>query len=239
MGESKNMNIHEKIQEMRCELQKMKIIKSGHNRHMDYKYFELQDLLPMINVLMQQYKVSSNIRFSKEEAVLTFINTEKPEDFSIFSCPMADSSLKGCHPVQNLGASITYIRRYLYINAFEIVEKDVLDGSEPLQNSPKSHEDSPKIVSKPSAQQSINEDGDAQLRAGITKMLAVICEGDELVMKDALKEYSGFEGSKGRVEVSDVAKLKGKWLFATYNKIKDEYDSYIFSGNPPTSDEAI
>jgi len=216
----------------------MKLNKSGNNKFAGYDYFELQDILPKINTLMLKHRVTTKITFDGL-ATLTLVDMDKPEDTISFTCHIADANLKGCHPVQNLGAVITYIRRYLYINVFEIVEHDALDSSQPIQDSPKSRENSPKIVSKPSTQQSINEDGDAQLRAGITKMLAVICEGDELVMKDALKEYSGFEGSKGRVEVSDVAKLKGKWLFATYNKIKDEYDSYIFSGNPPTSDEAI
>ena len=39
------------------------------------------------------------------------------------------ASLKGCHPVQNEGATITYLKRYLYLNAFEISEADVLDAT--------------------------------------------------------------------------------------------------------------
>ena len=37
--------------------------------------------------------------------------------------------MKGCHPVQNEGATITYLKRYLYLNAFEISEADVLDAT--------------------------------------------------------------------------------------------------------------
>ena len=40
---------------------------------------------------------------------------------------MSEAQLKGCHPVQNLGAVETYIKRYLYQNCFEIVENDALD----------------------------------------------------------------------------------------------------------------
>jgi hypothetical protein len=40
---------------------------------------------------------------------------------------MSTASLKGCHEVQNLGAVETYIRRYLYQTAFEIVEADELN----------------------------------------------------------------------------------------------------------------
>jgi hypothetical protein len=42
---------------------------------------------------------------------------------------MADANLKGCHPIQNLGAVETYSRRYLYVTALEIVEHDALDAT--------------------------------------------------------------------------------------------------------------
>jgi regulator of sigma D len=47
----------------------------------------------------------------------------------VFTSPMSTASLKGCHEVQNLGAVETYIKRYLYQNAFEIVEADALNGT--------------------------------------------------------------------------------------------------------------
>jgi hypothetical protein len=42
---------------------------------------------------------------------------------------MSEAALKGCHPVQNLGAVQTYIRRYLWVAALEIVEHDAVDSS--------------------------------------------------------------------------------------------------------------
>jgi len=42
---------------------------------------------------------------------------------------MSTAALKGCHEVQNLGAVQTYIRRYLWVAALEIVESDVVDAS--------------------------------------------------------------------------------------------------------------
>lgn len=60
---------------------------------------------------------------------MTVYNTENPEEYVLFTAPMAAAELKGCHPVQNLGASISYLRRYLYVNALEIVEHDALDAT--------------------------------------------------------------------------------------------------------------
>lgn len=123
------MNIYEKMQDMRCKLQAKALKKSGKNKFAGYEYFELQDIIPTINSLMQEAKVTSEIRFTAELAILRIVNAEKPDEDLKFSCPMANATLKGCHEVQNLGASITYIRRYLYINAFEVVEHDALDNA--------------------------------------------------------------------------------------------------------------
>lgn len=121
------MNIYEKLQEMRCELQNRNLKKSGKNVFAGYDYFELQDIIPTINILMQKRKVTSSITFDKDMAVLAIINSEKPEEVVEFTSPVEMAILKGCHNTQNLGATITYIRRYLYINAFEIAEYDALD----------------------------------------------------------------------------------------------------------------
>jgi len=63
-----------------------------------------------------------------ETATLEIVDTEK-DDKIVFSSPMATASLKGCHDVQNLGAVQTYLKRYLYQHAFEIIECDALDST--------------------------------------------------------------------------------------------------------------
>jgi len=52
----------------------------------------------------------------------------------VITSPMSSAALKGCHDVQNLGAVQTYIRRYLWVTAMEIVEHDAIDSSEPAQD---------------------------------------------------------------------------------------------------------
>ena len=42
---------------------------------------------------------------------------------------MAEVKLASGQPCQNLGASQTYLKRYLYQHCFEIVENDILDAS--------------------------------------------------------------------------------------------------------------
>jgi len=46
-----------------------------------------------------------------------------------FSSPTAEAKLVKATPVQELGAVHTYLKRYLYLNALELVEPDVLDNT--------------------------------------------------------------------------------------------------------------
>ena len=121
-------NIYSKMQKARCEFQEKPLKKSGHNTFAGYRYFELGDFLPTINSLLEKYNLCSNISFDNEMATLTIVNAENTDEKLVFTSPMSNASLKGCHDVQNLGAVQTYLRRYLWVNAFEIVESDGLDA---------------------------------------------------------------------------------------------------------------
>ena len=124
------MNIYEKLQTVRVALQAKNLKKSGKNTYSNYNYYELADFLPEIMQLMAEHKITSVVAFTKEQATLTLIDTEKPDAHIVFTSPMAGASLKAAHEIQNLGAVETYQRRYLYMTAFEIVEADVLDISQ-------------------------------------------------------------------------------------------------------------
>jgi hypothetical protein len=121
------MNIYEKLNKSRLELQAMNLKKSGLNKFSGYDYFELSDFLPKINEIFADNKLCAVVSFGIDEATLTIVDTEKPDDKIVIHSPMAGAELKGCHPIQNLGATETYSRRYLYLAALEIVEDDSLD----------------------------------------------------------------------------------------------------------------
>lgn len=133
-------NVHKKLQLARLLLQEKKLTKSGKNKFAGYEYFELQDFLPAVQTIFADVGLCPVFRVGHEEATLTVYNVDKPEQYVLFTAPMAAAELKGCHPVQNLGASISYLRRYLYVNALEIVEHDALDattGSDNVKAAPK------------------------------------------------------------------------------------------------------
>jgi len=122
-------NVYNKLQAARISLQGQQMSKSGKNKFAGYAYFELGDFLPAANKVLFDKGLFSRVFFSKKYAYLVIYNTEKPEEKIVFTSPMADANLKGCHPIQNVGAVQTYQRRYLYMLALEIVEHDVLDAT--------------------------------------------------------------------------------------------------------------
>lgn len=122
------MNIYEKMAHARCELKSKEMKKSGKNPFAKFTYFELSDFIPYVLDILEKYKICSKFSLNNQEARLEFINAEMPEETIDYSAPIAQVDLKGCTAIQGIGASITYMRRYLYMMAFEIVEADMLDA---------------------------------------------------------------------------------------------------------------
>jgi len=123
------MNVYQKLNEARDEFHQAKLKKSGHNKFANYYYFELGDFVIPALEIFKQIGLTSIISFGKEEASMTIVNNDKPEEKIVLTSPMSSAALKGCHEVQNLGAVQTYLRRYLWVAALEIVEHDALDGT--------------------------------------------------------------------------------------------------------------
>jgi hypothetical protein len=122
------MSVYKKLQQARLALQNTKLSKSGKNKFAGYEYFELGDFLPQIQKICAEVGLCGVVSFNNEMAYLTIHDTDG-EGFTTFTSPMSSAALKGCHDVQNLGAVQTYLRRYLWTNAFEIVEHDALDAT--------------------------------------------------------------------------------------------------------------
>ncbi len=120
--------VYAKLQKARMMLQAAPLKKSGHNKFSGYFYFELGDFLPTVNQIFHELGLCSVISFDKELATLRIVDTDNGSSIT-FTSPMADANLKGCHPIQNMGAVQTYSRRYLYVSALEVVEHDALDAT--------------------------------------------------------------------------------------------------------------
>lgn len=123
------MSVYAKLQAVKVELAAMNLKKTGKVKGTDRVYYELTDFLPQLNILLKKFELATMISFTAEEAVLRLVDTsDKGGDICIFTSPMSTANMTGCQPVQSMGAVQTYLRRYLYMNAFDIVEADALDA---------------------------------------------------------------------------------------------------------------
>lgn len=133
------MNIYQKLSDARVELQNMKLKKSGKNTFSNFTYYELADILPAINVICAKNGMMTNFYTTSadgvEKAVLDVYNVSEPQEIVRFQSPTANPEVGkkkdgtgGADPIQNLGAKITYMRRYLLMMAFEIVESEMVDA---------------------------------------------------------------------------------------------------------------
>jgi len=123
------MNVYQKLNEARNLFHQAPLKKTGKNSFAGYSYFELGDFVVPALEIFKQVGLTSIISFKQDEATMQIINTDKPDELITITTPMSEANLKGCHPVQNLGAVQTYIRRYLWVAAMEIVEHDALDST--------------------------------------------------------------------------------------------------------------
>jgi len=151
------MSVHLKLMQARVDLQAEKLSKSGKNKFAGYSYFELGDFLPQIQNIFFRIGLCGYISFAKELATLTITDVHDQTEIVITS-PMESASLKGVHPIQNLGAVETYNRRYLWMAALEIVEHDILDASKPLET-----KQAPIITPNQNARELVTDDEMSEL----------------------------------------------------------------------------
>lgn len=74
--------------------------------------------------------IEQKIEHTPECAILTIINCDNPEEKVEYHSEVKKLDLKGANDIQNYGGVQTYLRRYLYMNAFDIVEADMFDNED-------------------------------------------------------------------------------------------------------------
>lgn len=122
--------IHQKIARIQKNLMGMKLPKSGENKFANFKYYELEDILPAIFKECYNQELFLEFSFSLDEAQLKVRNWNEPGESVITSVPMPEivPLNRGMNIMQSEGSYITYLKRYLLTNLFLIMEKDVVDA---------------------------------------------------------------------------------------------------------------
>ena len=192
----KTMNVYQKLLKARAMFLASNAQKSGKNMHLAFKYFELDDIVPIATKIFEEVGLIPVVSFGTETAAMNFFNTDNPDEFITFGVPVILlNENKGTNAVQAFGATVTYYRRYLYMIALDICEPDEIDGGVKGNN----HTTAPTVapVVAPTEKPLTNADGNAseiqikQLKEVLAKLKNSDPSKEEMIMKIAI-ETKGF-----------------------------------------------
>ena len=142
------MSVHKKLMQARVKLLSVEMKKSGQNKFAGYSYFELGDFIPHVQTIFNDLGLCGVVSFTHGHAELTITDVEDGTVI-VVSTPMAEANLKGAHPIQNLGAVLSYQRRYLWMAALELVEGDPIDSAPPVEAPKPAATQNPAPAAKP------------------------------------------------------------------------------------------
>jgi hypothetical protein len=209
--------VYDKLQHARVTLQSIELKKSGHNKFAGYRYFELADFLPTVNKIFNEEGLCHTLEFTSDLAVMRIFDTENG-GCAKFTCPMAEANLKGCHPVQNLGASITYITRYLLVMAMAIVEHDAIDASEPIPEDKKSSK-SETIPEEKKSGKSVSKDVFDHMSAeDKEQILSFAMQVNAMALKNDIE---------GAIDYINELQLDADWKTALWSQLDSKIRSAI------------
>jgi len=218
------MTVYKKLQAARHELSKANLKKTGHNSYGGWNYYELGDFIPTVHKLFDAVGLCGVVTF-RETATLTIYDAESEGKIE-FSTPIVYAEAAKGQPIQMLGSTHTYLRRYLWLMAMEIVESDAVDAEK--------QEEKPepvKVKVKPPAkitgadspwQLSITTDESA----GLQDWLNIVVEATRMALRQAKSEKDVLDIFKVNRVIFDRLKAESEEdhvaILGDFKKRKDE-----------------
>ena len=117
--------------------------KSGKNDFQNFKYFELEDILPVTDIIEEELLLNSRYvpHNNWGELIVSDVETMEQVKFPSHKQGKLVESGNINKKLQAIGKTTTYLKRYCYINYMNIVERDSVDKEdnreEPVTISPK------------------------------------------------------------------------------------------------------
>lgn len=127
MEETKlNKDLLEKFDKVKKAIKKTDFQKKGkaNTGKFDFSYLRLEELQPIVDEELSKQKLMAFTNFTKEYVVYTIIDLENTDNKFEQTVPMVLKGLQSGSEAQSLGASITYMRRYILLTVYELSIKD-------------------------------------------------------------------------------------------------------------------
>lgn len=192
------MNVRQKLAKARLYFLNQKVQKSGKNMHLEFKYFELEDIVPPAIRIFARVGLTTTIDFTDEGAVMKVYNVDNAEEAPMeFRVPyrevkpiISNQGKEVTNPMQALGSSITYLRRYLWMAVLDITEPDDIDANLGTEETPEEEEipaPNPETAKKEKKKKSAAPATPKEREEAKKEMTNTDGQADELQIK-ALKE---------------------------------------------------
>ena len=160
------MNVYQKLLTARSRFLAENVKKSGKNMKLQYKYFELEDIVPVATPIFEALHLLPVTSFTNEMATLTMVDCDNPAETIMFCSPMKEieatvSSRTGgeiTNAIQRLGSVETYQRRYLYMIALDVVESDEMEAMTGMGSPSEATAPAPKPPAAPEKREEIKKE---------------------------------------------------------------------------------
>lgn len=213
-------NVRQKLSEARRRFLEAGVQKTGINRYAEFKYFTLEDIVPVKTQIFNDLGLVDTISFGMDNgnAILTLYNVDSnlQEDFLVFVSPTAADESLIKNPIQKLGAIETYVRRYLYMLELDIIEPDAIDETSGKDEAPAQ----PKKNNRPASPEKreevkkelIDEDGEASevqiksIKNGLKKLRAKDEANEPYVKEVVAKIKAGLKKSEAETVLIEIGK---------------------------------
>lgn len=192
---TKEMNVYQKLLKAREMFLANGTRKSGKNMALEFKYFELEDIVPMATKIFSEVGLISLVSYSNDVAMMTIVNTENSEQRIDFCSPMrTPETNRGVNPMQALGAAHTYLRRYLYMMVLDIVEADAIEPTLTKETTETVKTPTPAPV--PKAKKPATTTERAEIKKEITNAEGMADELQITAIKGAFKKLISLDPTK-------------------------------------------
>ena len=212
-------NIYYKLGLARELFLKEGVKKSGKNTYAEFKYFTLEDIIPIKMKIFNELGLIDYISFGTEVATLTLVNMDNPEETIEVMSPLEKDESLIKNPIQKLGAVETYVRRYLYMMILDIVEADAIEAltDKPVGDK-KADPETPKKSNRPATTEERQEAKDQLINKG-----GEITKTQKTALSNALKKL------RARY-MDDDKKVFNEELEAKYDSYIQECSKKIKAG---------
>lgn len=196
--DTSTMNVWAKLLAARAEFYTVGAKKTGKNLHAEFKYFELEDIVPVAEPIFKKYGLFLMTRFSQDTATGLVVNTDNVEESIMFTIPLifiSEPAKFRMNEVQGVGAAVTYYRRYLYMLVLDLVESDGFDSQDGSKNLTEEAPKKPATTEeRKAAKKELTSEakpasaaGIKELKALLKKLLACDPDQEEFVQSVAIK----------------------------------------------------